>query len=62
MPSIAEFDQLENPYQSSHRSVDVATAYGIPEMPELEVFVGPRAGYYLRKWAPGWRARMATWA
>jgi hypothetical protein len=54
MPSIADFDQLDNPYRSSRYSTVEAMpdAYDDPEVAELQAFVGPKAKYYLRKWAP----------
>ncbi|MGD9722699.1 MAG: DUF2628 domain-containing protein [Pirellulales bacterium] len=54
MPSVAEFDQLDNPYRSSrYADVDaLPSVYGAAEAAELQAFVGRKADYYLRKWAP----------
>jgi hypothetical protein len=54
MPATAEFDQLNNPYRSSHYSAAEETLGGDGEaqVAELQAFVGRKANYYLRKWAP----------
>jgi hypothetical protein len=51
MPSTAEYDQLDSPYRASPYAGDVATSYDVPELAELQAFVGPNAAYYFRKWA-----------
>jgi hypothetical protein len=54
MTPIAEFDQLDNPYQSTSHGLQefVADAPLIEYVGVLRAFVGARADYYLRKWAP----------
>lgn len=54
MPQIAEFEQANNPYRSSaSHSLDVLDgAFPATQEFELRAFVGRKADYYLRKWAP----------
>ncbi len=53
MPSIADFDALENPYRPSpYAGREPVPDGGAVQMAELQAFVGHKFDYYLRKWAP----------
>lgn len=49
MSPVAEYDQLDNPYRSTHYATAEPEPIGIDE---LRAFIGGNAAYYLRKWAP----------
>jgi hypothetical protein len=54
MSEVAQFDQVENPYRSSgHGTLEAeheGASQGLPN--ELCFFVGRKADYYMKKWAP----------
>ncbi len=55
MPTVADFDQLDNPYRASSAyagGAATAEAYHDGALVELQAYVGRKADYYLRKWAP----------
>lgn len=51
MSQTAQFDQANNPYRSAAALELAEDALDVDET-ELRAFVGPRADYFLRKWAP----------
>lgn len=50
MSQVADFEQMNNPYRSTGTLGLMADDSEIQE-DELRAFVGPKADYYLRKWA-----------
>jgi len=58
MTQLAELHDTNNPYQASAtwQSQPEAEAFSEEAVSELRAFVGPRADYYLRKWAPRLRS------
>jgi len=57
MPSLSDYESIDNPYSASAYSATAAPAfdargYGSDEALELQAFVGNNASFYLRKWAP----------
>ncbi len=54
MAPIAQFDQLDSPYRgtAAERSGFNADPALLEYVEALRAFVGPKADYYLKKWAP----------
>jgi hypothetical protein len=54
MSPIAEFDQLDNPYQATMYGAEPFVSDGSLDdyTSALRAFVGAKSDYYLRKWAP----------